>query len=1375
MRIETFEDIVSEHQLSRDTLEGIQKRLQKMAASDREIRFTSLQKTAFNTPGFWREDGDEAARHIIIQGATSSGKTLVSEIAIMDCLKSRKKAIVLVPLKAMVRERWEHFRDDLAPQGTKQVYASSSDFQDHDGDIINGSYEVAVIVYEKFFSMLSQSDTNMMQDCALLVVDELQMLSSRHRGPKLEIAIQKVLRSNGDARRNAVAVRIMCLTTCDCKVSYIREWLTVRENGQEKEPILIESKSRPAGLREHVISMDGTWRMKYIRGEQDDGEAEPEDKGKIEVPGYDADNKADMAKKVLLKALLQRIYAEKPDAKVLIFANTRNRTYRLASFLAEQNILPYQKLSGALEDISLYEGDDYQGQLKDRLLPRRMAFHNAALSTALREYIEDIYQKEEKLCVVVATETLTIGMNMPVDVMILFDTKVTRENGKEEALTSQEYKNFVGRAGRLGQNRGVGESYTFAETQMEYDKYWDEYVNCRTEEIDSALSNAGPEVLAPYFLSLLGDGSYDSDDFRKLWEDSFAYKCRNKRIDVAKMIQNLQRASLCQRDASDDDDDGEERYRLTDFGRMMAPYAFRLDSCKKIRRFFFNEGRRKVRDEYGKMHWQEALEEGLGGLPGTVTRKDMEDDRYLLDMLYILCRTEEVVRLGQLKLPSADKRTDKAREALDRVEAQLRKMIAPDNGEEPLCQVWPESALANMLENGYLCETEEKEAVMRAILLWYWTKGERIEEIKRKTGFGSITSIVSGDMARMAEMVSYQMESIHHCYGGYQGYTRFLPRALQPLYGLSTRVNYGMPRDLVIIANCHVRGLDRKTILDIGDLAKKSGRYDSPVNFLKEAAVEELEGKITDQKRKELLRFIDGLYLRDNLEILLDNIQKHQQGSWQLTGEEYEAIMDLAKTENDAEGDSLIMPLTKIFPTDDSFAKGENAGNSRFFRDMSIRIQPLKENPIAKLSIGKDAFVIGVYDGDKKDAACIDRYIASNKDNDNVSYTNILLVRNEGFLENLRYSESDGGWELRDEDGTVLIRRIHLAVSNKAFAGLIAQDMALNDTKAAALAGLLQDIRGFFHPAGLQALRPLLKNYDVSSNQHPGQDKLSRTVLRILCDERIGLDNGACNHLFDELQRQEIPFRVLQWGKSLDKERPSEAPTLMYIRWDEVKKSRSLYKFYGKLKQNGFKHTYAVVESEEEFKHWGTGNPDLPLKALEHGTFMYDYRRIAETAARLTAQFEEPRFLIGVSYAHMGDAQGKRPAVVQLCGIVEKINEVFLESTVLFDGNPSCAGRFDGNRAKHETLLLYEQCKYFIVLDDEYYDDSENCKREGRVIEKKLGNLPAYHVWFLHPDNDKHCSLYKEDDDYSTPLPLTEESTKETAEAIIAFIRGETK
>ena len=56
------------------------------------------------------------------------------------------------------------FKKRFRTTGTEQIYASSSDFRDHDGEIIHGDYEVAVIVYEKFFAMLSQYDNNMLNE-----------------------------------------------------------------------------------------------------------------------------------------------------------------------------------------------------------------------------------------------------------------------------------------------------------------------------------------------------------------------------------------------------------------------------------------------------------------------------------------------------------------------------------------------------------------------------------------------------------------------------------------------------------------------------------------------------------------------------------------------------------------------------------------------------------------------------------------------------------------------------------------------------------------------------------------------------------------------------------------------------------------------------------------------------------------------------------------------------------------------------------------------------------------------------------------------------------------------------------------------------------
>lgn len=1375
MEIKTFDDIIEKHQLSKETLKGIEERLCAMANMEK-FSFTALQKEAFNTYGYWRGDLKEEARHVVVQGATSSGKTLVSEIAILDCLKSRKKSIVLVPLKAMVRERCEYLQRDLKPLGTKQIYASSSDFKDHDGEIVNGDYEVAVIVYEKFFAMLSQSSCNMLNNCALLVVDELQMLSSLNRGPKLEIGIQKVLRKNDNLTRNAIYTRIMCLTTCDCKVTNIMRWLSTTNNGIVTSPILIRKTERPIGLKEHVIQMDGTWKMRYICGEHDKTMPQKDESGKIDVVGYDSDNKVYQAKKLLLKSLLQKIFQENPKAKVLIFANGRKRTRDIAVFIAQQGILPYEKIPPEMKKINEYEDDEYQNTLKETLLPRKIAFHNAALSVALREFTEDIFEKEDCLRVVAATETLTIGMNMPVDVMILFDSEVHRGNGSEsEALTSQEYKNFVGRAGRLGQTNHVGESYIFASTKTDADSYWDKYVNCRTEEIISALAEFGEKEHAPYYLSLMETSSnelYDDVGLKKLWEESFSKKCNGKSIDMKKVVRELKKASLCKISIVDEEEDEEEidkngekveQYQLSNYGKMMAPYAFELATCKKIRRYFFNGGFKKVN---GK--WQEKLESGKGGIPATITDKDIENDRYLLDILYVLCCTEEISGLSQLKLPSVDKNPEKSREALDKIEAALRRFILPSDGEKAICDVWPESPLMYMLENGYNDEIADKQCIMRAILLWHWTKGEPISEIRKNTGFDSFVSIVNGDIARMAEAVSYQLEAIHRCYGGYNEHIKMNAKTMKSLYNLSTRINYGMPRNLVIIANRHLHGLDRKIVLQIGEEAKKNGKYDSPVNFLKEASAEELQGIITEQQRSLLLQKIEELYLRDSLSILLDSIQKNAP-NMQLSEEERSSIEALYGINSETESEGLLTPLGNIFFTEDYLIQNPNCEGSRFFQ-LNGHMRFVANANIAVIYLETIEFAIGYYAGRAEVDKQIDRFFSQKES----KRKNILLVKDESVLKNIQPSGKCHKWELFDDEQQKVFCHIHLAMTFKIFSELIAQDVALDDRKAAALGAMLKDTYGVFHSAGLQALRPFLQNYDkdhdTNTTQYPRKNASSLPVLRILCDKRLGLGNQIFG-IPSELSRTGIPYRVLQWGEELRKEQPADAPILIILTWDTVKSSLSLYEFCEDLRKNHYKNTLAIFDSKELFLKWGTDNEKLPCNELLYCTKEIGMNEIIQKIKGIMNCYKNNNFVIGVSYAHEKEIGEDRADVLQLYEIIKNINNALGESSVLFDKNPSCQNRFDGNGALPETLELYKQCEYYIVLDDHFYDKSEYCKREKEVISKRLDEINPGHLWFLHPDNDEHCSLYSEDLDFSTRMDLTESNTVTISNAIIAKVK----
>ena len=209
--IKTLQDIPEFCHWGESTTAMIKRMNERLAAHmpDGICRLTKLQRYVFNHPDFWGEWTDSktfVGKNIIIQAATTAGKTPVSEAAALDMREHGKKVIVLVPLKTMVKERYRQFKADIGGR----VYASSSDYLDRDYELLHGEYDVAVMVYEKLFAMLCQEECHILDDCGLIIVDELSMLSANERGPKLEIALEK-------ARQQSQPPRIICLTTLDCK------------------------------------------------------------------------------------------------------------------------------------------------------------------------------------------------------------------------------------------------------------------------------------------------------------------------------------------------------------------------------------------------------------------------------------------------------------------------------------------------------------------------------------------------------------------------------------------------------------------------------------------------------------------------------------------------------------------------------------------------------------------------------------------------------------------------------------------------------------------------------------------------------------------------------------------------------------------------------------------------------------------------------------------------------------------------------------------------------------------------------------------------------------------------------------------------------
>lgn len=1368
MEINTFKDLAEQRNFNEQTLEGIETRLRR-GTRNAEFAFTDLQTEAFNTPGFWREDFDgRIPPHMIIQGATSSGKTLVSEMAIIECLthKPKRSAIILVPLKAMVRERRDRLEQDLPGE---KVFASSSDFQDHDAEIINDKFDVAVIVYEKFFAMLSQPSNKILKRCSLLVVDELQMLSSEGRGAKLEVAIQKVMRHNselGEGYEDSVYTRIMCLTTCDCKTDYIFNWLTVNK----KTPLVIKSTSRPVGLEEFILQTDGTLIGRYTFGQRDDpsleNSFEERSPKKLVVDGYSENNRYDTQKNQVLYALLKHIYRENPDAKVLVFVSDRKKTVDIAKNIAAQGILPRVSLSdGILQKLDGYESDEARTELQ-KLLAYRIGFHNSSLSTALREFIEkmfagipdeldDRYIAENSLNLVVATETLTVGMNMPVDVMILFDHTVPRGDVVAE-LTSQEYKNFVGRAGRLGQSNRVGQSYILAVDKNEVSQFKTQYLNCKEKNIIStpSLMMAKEEAHAPYYLGLLtADRSYNLDELNQMQRDSFASKCGGNPIKMKRMMDLMRKASLCRVKLDDDDYDAEdENYVLQEEGVLLAPFALRLDTVKRLRRYFLNAGYRMNAD--GEL--EKALPAGgFGGVPSDITAAEIEQDEYLLDLLYVICTTKELRGISQFRLPAADRNAVKNADAKNIVMTALKKMVDPDGDNPPLCRLWNKSRLRDIADNRGPVETQDLQDVMRAILLWHWTKGEKVSAIRKKTGFTRFTPIYTGDLDRMAELVAYQLEAVHNIWS----FSKLRPsegRTVRAIYHLSTRVNYGMPRNLVVIANRHLYGLDRLSVLKIGEAAVS---YDSPVHFLATAPGNELKGIITEQQRGELLALIGKAAGQNALDGILERIKRD---SVALSEEEASTITQLSYAE-----DFEPSQLKSLFWDEDSFDIDDaEMAEEKFFRGESVTIRSINDDArVATLQIHDLTVNLAFFSAGQNYRPINNRF--RSRDGNTV---NLLLTSDNGpLLSDLHYDSTQEVWRLGSS-----IENIHIAMTTEIFAALLAQTISTEDRSGECLMELLKDIRGHFNPKSVRSLYYLLQNYSLRQQGAPGESQ-----IRILCDYRNGGDHDACDKLFHELNRRGIPFRTIPWGKVLSDERDSTEITVLYISRDSLDISKSVERFIGRMKANSYPSTIAFFENDDQYRAF-SGNSALPERRFAWDVLNDPVKIAAEISAmrhfHRRKDNDAGKYLIGISYSHAPVNGQERAAVHWFRKIVQGVNHIFGEQTVLYDDNEWCCDQFDRNGAIPATLGMYEKCMYYIILDDEYYSYGPNCPREYETIHAALASRKEFlkqHIWFLRPENQRSGGLFNQNEDYCHAFRFTDESVKEIVDEIRRVITSD--
>ncbi|KAJ3855603.1 ATP-dependent RNA helicase [Lentinula lateritia] len=397
---------------------------------------------------------------VLVSAHTSAGKTVVAEYAIAHCLARKQRVIYTSPIKAS--------RDAIGNQKYREMLAEFGDVGLMTGDVtINPSATCLVMTTEILRSMLYRG-SEIMREVAWVVFDEIHYMRDKERGVVWEETIILLPHT----------VRYVFLSATIPNAMQFAEWIC---KSHEQPCHVVYTDFRPTPLQHYlfpkggegiylVVNEKGEFRednfskaMGEIQERAGEDPADPRSgkgrKGKSKKGG---EKKGECHRSAVsdISRIIKMIMVKNYNP-VIVFSFSKRECEANALLMSkfEFNSTDEQDLvtnifTNAIENLS---PDDRNLPQIAQLLPllrRGIGVHHSGLLPILKEVIEILFQ-EGLIKVLFATETFSIGLNMPAKTVVFTDTR--KYDGREQrSLSSGEYIQMSGRAGRRGlDDRGV--------------------------------------------------------------------------------------------------------------------------------------------------------------------------------------------------------------------------------------------------------------------------------------------------------------------------------------------------------------------------------------------------------------------------------------------------------------------------------------------------------------------------------------------------------------------------------------------------------------------------------------------------------------------------------------------------------------------------------------------------------------------------------------------------------------------------------------------------------------------------------------------------------------------------------------------------------
>ncbi len=324
----------------------------------------------------------ESENNLLITSSTASGKTEAAFFPIItqmcEDMPQSIGVLYIAPLKSLINDQFCRLDELLDLSGIPVFHWHGDVAQSHKAKLLKNPQGILQITPESLESMLMNRSNDLVRlfgDLRYVVIDEIHTLTGTDRGNQIICQLVRLARLIGHIPRRVG----LSATIGDAALA--AAWLGGGTDVETEVPVINEGKSRWRLGMEHFFIQgedfdqsrdfsDG--RMPSASGEgENDSPADPDtpSRGKVEIdPGY------------------EYIYDCVRNKKAIVFSNSREET---------------EYVTATLRQIA-----------ENRSEPDSFLIHHGNLSASIREEAESKMRNDEEKCVVCATVTMELGIDI---------------------------------------------------------------------------------------------------------------------------------------------------------------------------------------------------------------------------------------------------------------------------------------------------------------------------------------------------------------------------------------------------------------------------------------------------------------------------------------------------------------------------------------------------------------------------------------------------------------------------------------------------------------------------------------------------------------------------------------------------------------------------------------------------------------------------------------------------------------------------------------------------------------------------------------------------------------------------------------------------